>query len=259
MRTPFLAALALTVLVGCSDGLSPDGSLDFGDVYLPTDHEARYTFSNAATGTQTLGVPTFTTGFAFGMVSTLPQEVDGGVPWGDTAARFAARAAALPLPPRAPPGATGAPRYYMLRKDDKTFSGPEPPPPPGAPPGPGQPGRRRARAPALPLPVRKEHAAWWAQACRAVLLDRAAACAGVAPLAVARRVRVLEARVFAKEAKRGPSRAGAAAGASGAAGVAAGPIPVAAASTFDVATGSSAMVVGGSSSSSNSVYAVVAI
>jgi hypothetical protein len=81
MRTPFLAALALTVLVGCSDGLSPDGSLDFGDVYLPTDHEARYTFSNAATGTQTLGVPTFTTGFAFGMVSTLPQEVDGGVPW----------------------------------------------------------------------------------------------------------------------------------------------------------------------------------
>jgi hypothetical protein len=50
-------------------------------VYLPTDHEARYTFSNAATGTQTLGVPTFTTGFAFGMVSTLPQEVDGGVPW----------------------------------------------------------------------------------------------------------------------------------------------------------------------------------
>jgi len=83
METHRLAAVLLILggLVGCTEGLTPDSSLDFGDVYLPIEHTARHTFSNAASSSQTLGVPTFADGGAFSVVSALPQEVDGGVPW----------------------------------------------------------------------------------------------------------------------------------------------------------------------------------
>jgi hypothetical protein len=81
MRVLRAAAFLLLVATGCADGLSPEGVLDFGEVYLSGAHEGRYTFSNAATGAQTLDAPTFDDGTAFTLLSTMPQEVDGGVPW----------------------------------------------------------------------------------------------------------------------------------------------------------------------------------